>query len=108
MSVDFSDAITWDVTADYIKDENPFIPQGFSPNGDGVNDRFEITGMGAYPQSTLEVFNRWGQKVYTSGSYANGWAGEGDTGAPLTDDTYFYILNLSGEKAYNGFVVIKR
>jgi len=85
-----------------------FIPQGFSPNGDGDNDRFEVTGMAAYPGSELVVFNRWGQKVFETGSYANEWDGHSKNGQELPNDTYFYVLNLSGEHAYNGFVVIKR
>jgi len=85
-----------------------FIPQGFSPNGDGSNDRFEITGLAAYPGSQLSVFNRWGQAVYENGSYANDWDGRSKNGHDLPNDTYFYVLNLSGKGTYNGFVVIKR
>jgi len=85
-----------------------FIPQGYSPNGDGTNDRFEITGMAAYPGSKLTVFNRWGQLVYENGSYANEWDGHAKNGHDLPNDTYFYVLNLSGKETYNGFVVIKR
>ena len=88
--------------------EDLFIPQGFSPNGDGDNDRFEVTGMMAYPGSNFSVFNRWGQKVYENDSYANEWDGSSRTGQPLPNDTYFYVLNLTGDRAYNGFVVIKR
>ncbi|HRH71318.1 MAG TPA: gliding motility-associated C-terminal domain-containing protein, partial [Flavobacteriales bacterium] len=85
-----------------------FIPQGYSPNGDGHNDRFEITGMAAYPGSKLAVFNRWGQMVYENDSYANDWDGHSKNGHELPNDTYFYVLNLSGKDTYNGFVVIKR
>jgi gliding motility-associated-like protein len=85
-----------------------FIPQGFSPNQDGDNDLFEVTGMSAYPGSTLTVFNRWGQKVYENGSYNNEWDGRSRNGNELPSDTYFYVLNLSGADTYNGFVVIKR
>lgn len=85
-----------------------FIPQGYSPNGDGVNDNWEITGIMAYPGSGLKVFNRWGQLVYQSFNYANQWDGRADSGLPLVDDTYFYVLNLSGDLTYNGHVIIKR
>ena len=87
--------------------EDLFIPQGFSPNGDGDNDRFVVTGMMAYPGSAFTVFNRWGQPVYENGDYTNDWDGTSN-GAPLPDDTYFYVLNLEGDRTYNGFVVIKR
>jgi gliding motility-associated-like protein len=85
-----------------------FIPQGFSPNGDGDNDRFEITGISAYPNSELVIFNRWGQQVYVSPDYTNDWHGQSNNGRLLENDTYFYVLNLSDGTAYNGFVVIKR
>jgi len=88
--------------------EDLFIPQGFSPNGDGDNDRFEVTGMMAYPNSAFTVFNRWGQLVYESASYGNEWDGRSAAGIDLPDDTYFYVLNLEGDRTYNGFVVIKR
>ncbi|MCB0781729.1 MAG: gliding motility-associated C-terminal domain-containing protein, partial [Flavobacteriales bacterium] len=41
-----------------------FIPEGFSPNGDGVNDLFEITGISIYPDNTFQVFDRWGRPVF--------------------------------------------
>ncbi|MCB0768888.1 MAG: gliding motility-associated C-terminal domain-containing protein, partial [Flavobacteriales bacterium] len=85
-----------------------FIPEGFSPNQDGDNDRFEITGISAYPGSTLIIFNRWGKKVYENNAYNNDWDGRSRNGLELADDTYFYVLNLSDDHSYNGFVVIKR
>ncbi|HQV75785.1 MAG TPA: gliding motility-associated C-terminal domain-containing protein, partial [Flavobacteriales bacterium] len=91
-----------------IETKELFIPEGFSPNGDGDNDRFVVTGMDAYPNSDFTVFNRWGQKVYENNDYSNEWDGHSRNGQELPNDTYFYVLNLSGETAYNGFVVIKR
>ncbi|NUQ16065.1 MAG: gliding motility-associated C-terminal domain-containing protein, partial [Flavobacteriales bacterium] len=85
-----------------------FIPQGISPNGDGVNDRFEITGIQAFPDNELKVFDRWGRPVFTQRGYDNSWEGRGTDGSPLIDDTYFYVLNLDGERTYNGYLIIKR
>ncbi|MBK6754810.1 MAG: gliding motility-associated C-terminal domain-containing protein [Flavobacteriales bacterium] len=85
-----------------------FIPQGFSPNGDGVNDRFEITGIEAYPGSDLKVFDRWGRPVMAQKDYDNSWDGRARNGVPLLDDTYFYVLNLSEGLTYNGYLIIKR
>ena len=85
-----------------------FIPQGYSPNGDGVNDVFEITGIGTFPDCDLKVFNRWGAEVIGTHGYHNEWGGYGSNGQPLPDDTYFYVLNLTADRAYNGYVVIKR
>ncbi|MCB9194482.1 MAG: HYR domain-containing protein [Flavobacteriales bacterium] len=85
-----------------------FIPEGFSPNGDEVNDRFEITGISAYPENELLVFDRWGRLVYQAGPYTNTWDGHGRAGPALPDDTYFYVLNLGDGTTYKGTVIIKR
>jgi gliding motility-associated-like protein len=85
-----------------------FIPEGYSPNGDGVNDRFEITGISLFPEAELNVFNRWGQNVLSRTGYANDWEGRSNNGGTLPDDTYFYVLNLSQGRAYNGHIIIKR
>ena len=85
-----------------------FIPQGFSPNGDGVNDRWEVTGIAAFPGNTLKVFNRWGQLVFESYGYENEWDGRAMFGRDLPDATYFYVLNLTSDRTYNGHVILKR
>ncbi|HEY0978846.1 MAG TPA: HYR domain-containing protein, partial [Flavobacteriales bacterium] len=85
-----------------------FIPQGYSPNGDGVNDLFEVTGAAVFPASDLRVFDRWGNPVFRSAPYRNEWDGRGQGGNALPDGTYYYTLQLAPERQYNGFVVIKR
>jgi gliding motility-associated-like protein len=85
-----------------------FIPEGFSPNGDGVNDRFEITGIAAYPGNTFQVFNRWGQEVYAARDYDNSWDGRSHNGGELPSSTYFYVLNLPGLGSFNGPITLKR
>ena len=65
-------------------------------------------GAVAYRVDELIVFNRWGQEVYSSKGYTNKWNGTGRSGQPLVDDTYFYVLNLTADRTYNGFVIIKR
>ncbi len=52
-----------------------FIPEGFSPNGDGVNDPFVIRGISHYPKNTFVIFNRWGNKVFETVNYQNTWDG---------------------------------
>jgi gliding motility-associated-like protein len=79
------------------------VPQGFSPNGDNKNDKFEIMGLENYSGVSLKVVNRWGQEVYSSSDYKNDWDGSG-----LEEDTYFYVLNIPGTSVKNGFVVLKR
>lgn len=119
----------------YIKDiyVNPVklkIPSVFTPNGDGINDVFEITlssgsdspGGGDTPRhvngsnpdvkplnvyyksAELMVMNRWGRVVYHSTDYQNDWDGGG-----LSDGTYYYVLKCRGlkeEVQYEGVVMI--
>ena len=72
----------------------------FSPNGDGVNDYFTIDCIENYPNNTLEVFNRWGNLVYSKKGYSNDWDGTSNGRATLKKEellpvgTYYYILNL--------------
>ncbi|MEO8761464.1 MAG: gliding motility-associated C-terminal domain-containing protein, partial [Bacteroidia bacterium] len=84
------------------------IPNGFSPNGDGTNDNFEVKGLDEYSNVKLNVFNRWGSTVYKNEDYKNNWNGKNLTGEDLSDDTYFFILEIPDKKTYNGYVVLKR
>ncbi|MFN3916404.1 MAG: choice-of-anchor L domain-containing protein [Flavobacteriales bacterium] len=70
------------------------IPNIFTPNGDGSNDMFVIDNLGFYPNTTLMVYNRWGDLVYESSNYQNNWNGTHyKSGAKLSDGTYFYIID---------------
>ncbi|MFT3885996.1 MAG: HYR domain-containing protein [Flavobacteriales bacterium] len=84
-----------------------FIPQGFSPDGDGVNETFAITGVAEFPGNIVEVFDRWGKRVFHAVDYRNEWDGHGENGL-LPDGTYFYLVELTPERSYQGYVIIKR
>ena len=88
------------------------IPQGFSPNDDGLNDTFEILGIEYYPDNELFVYNIWANEVYHMSGYDNGWDGTASTkislGQKLPSGTYFYILNLGNGQSVKGFVYLKR
>lgn len=80
------------------------IPNVISPNGDGVNDVFEIDGLQYHPNSILRVYNRWGQQVYYDANYQNNW-----DGGSLPAGVYYYILELTDgtlPPQYNGFLHI--
>ncbi len=80
------------------------MPNVFSPNGDGSNDRFIPIDYKGAPGS-LEVFNRWGQMIFSTTALAQGWSG---SGAP--DGTYFYIVtptDAAGKKL-SGYVTLVR
>jgi len=65
------------------------IPDVFTPNGDGINDSFEILGLENYTSARLLIFDRWGGKVFESDNYANTFNGD-----DLPEGTYFYVLEL--------------
>lgn len=90
-----------------ISEDTVIVYNGFSPNEDGVNDYFFIDGLSNYPDNTLEIYNRWGVKVFeTSGYGINGnWfrgISEGratiSKGEKLSTGTYFYILRYKVSK----------
>lgn len=80
---------------------------GFSPNGDGANDFFVITGLQNYPSHTLTIFNRWGNQVFIAEGYQNDWNGTME-GNPLPDGTYFYILETQDGVVRSDYVQIAR
>jgi gliding motility-associated-like protein len=81
------------------------IPKGISPNGDGDNDTFNLTGFNV---SQLNIFNRYGTIVYSKGNYVNEWAGQSDNGNELPDGTYYYVIERSNGEAKTGWVYINR
>jgi len=87
--------------------DNIFIPSGISPNGDGVNDFWEIIGLGNFPNSNVTIFNRLGVKVFESNDYKNEWNGF-YRGSSLPDGTYFYQISLSENEIKKGFIYVKR
>jgi gliding motility-associated-like protein len=65
-----------------------------TPNSDGHNDTWEITGIEFYPNTTVDVYDRWGKRVYHSNGYPQPWDGTHD-GKVLPMDSYHYIINLN-------------
>ncbi len=95
----------------FVQDDSLYIPNGFSPNGDGVNDEFDIPGLLNYPDATLYVFNRWGDVVWDTKVPYNvkKWDGNNDKGVPVPDGTYYFILDLKdGSKPFAKFVAVHR
>ncbi|WP_430907142.1 gliding motility-associated C-terminal domain-containing protein [Maribacter sp. 2-571] len=87
----------------------------FSPNNDGTNDVFFIECIEDYPDNLLQVFNRWGTKVYERSNYDNTWDGtsEGRATINITEKlpvgTYYYVLDLAdGNPVKTGWIYISR
>ena len=84
----------------------PYPPNAFSPNGDGINDSWQIKYLDRYPDATVEVFDRYGQRLYYSLNYTLPWDGTYN-GKPLPIGTYYYVINpKSGRSTLSGSVTI--
>ena len=81
------------------------IPRGISPNGDTKNDSFDLTNFSV---NKLEIFNRYGIKVYTKSGYKNEWDGTSDKGQELPDGTYYYVVEFESGKSKTGWVYLNR
>lgn len=83
------------------------IFNGFSPNGDGLNEVFKIKNIEKY-SNTVEVYNRWGVMVFQEKDYKNTWQGTYKS-ADLPDGTYFYRIDLLKDgRKFNGFLQLMR
>jgi gliding motility-associated-like protein len=87
------------------------IPAGFSPNGDGIADTWEIQGLREYPNNSVVIFNRWGSKIFEAQPYLNDWTGQATVGAmpgQLPAGTYFYQLDLGNGDVRTGYIQVNR
>jgi gliding motility-associated-like protein len=88
------------------------IPEGLSPNGDGLNDKFEFKGLESYPNSKLAIFTRAGHLIYETNNYQNDWDGTYQVkGSSIKNvvptGTYYYVLTLGGtNRQIKGFVYV--
>jgi len=85
--------------------EGLFVYDGFSPNGDFVNDYWKVLGLEDIPDHHIYVYNRWGNLVFETKSYQNDWDGKWDT-TPLPPGTYFYLIDDGLGKKQTGYVEI--
>jgi len=84
------------------------IPNTFSPNNDGVNDVWNIDALVTYPESSVQVFDRYGQQVYQSTGYAVPWDGK-HNGSTVPTGTYYYVIDLkNGQPKLTGWVLVVR
>ncbi|WP_031428005.1 gliding motility-associated C-terminal domain-containing protein [Flavimarina sp. Hel_I_48] len=88
------------ITVDLTACDNIFVPEAFSPNGDGINDRFIIQNIGVvYPDYTIEVFNRNGNVVFKGNANSEAWDGTANQNqlgnGVLPNGVYFYIINYN-------------
>lgn len=73
------------------------IPNAFSPNGDGINDLWVIEPISFFATATVQVFNRYGQLVYSGNGLSAPWDGK-LKGKPLPVGTYYYTIDLKQQQ----------
>ncbi|WDO13750.1 choice-of-anchor J domain-containing protein [Flavobacterium sp. WW92] len=81
------------------------IQKGISPNNDGNNETFDLTGFNV---KKLTIFNRYGTEVYSFTNYTNQWRGQSSGGKELPDGTYYYVIERSGVSSKTGWIQINR
>ena len=86
----------------------PAIPNIFSPNGDGVHDRWDINYLNTYPGASIDIYNRYGQLVFHSIGYGTSWDGKSN-GKDVPVGTYYYVIDpKNGRPKYAGYVDVIR
>ena len=81
-----------------------------TPNADGNNDVWMIRGIEDYPDNTVLIFNRWGDKIREYTGYNNNsraWDGKNDNGKLVPDGTYFYILEVKNVGTRTGWIFVR-
>jgi len=106
-----------------IKNPEVFVPNVFTPNGDGIHDLFKIVGLEAYRNPEIQIFNRYGVLIFKKDHYGNldiwkneelaWWNGRSENKWNVINDklpvgTYYYILKLGDGKVLTGFVFLAK
>jgi gliding motility-associated-like protein len=86
------------------------IPSVFTPNIDGHNDQFNISGVGI-TAIYYKIYNRWGEMIFETNQLNEGWNGRTTSGTEVPEGTYFYIATVTttnGEESYHGSITLIR
>jgi gliding motility-associated-like protein len=114
-SMYINDSDTYEVTSSksicskvksiYIENTHCIIPQGVSPNGDGLNDTWDLSNMNV---EKAQIFNRYGMEMYSKSNYVDEWHGQTDEGQMLPSATYYYVLRFLDGTSKTGWVYLNR
>ncbi len=83
------------------------IPNTFTPNGDGINDKWSIINLNPNLSITVEIMNRYGNRVYFSSGNSVSWDGYSN-GVPVTFGVYYYVIKGVKDKPLTGYITVVR
>jgi gliding motility-associated-like protein len=101
-----ADTMTRDVYSYGGVETHLYIPNAFTPNGDGKNDKFIISGYNKCLLYHLTIFNRWGEKIFESNDITKPWDGYLN-GRPVEEGSYVYLLTGGGNEILGQVSVLK-
>jgi gliding motility-associated-like protein len=111
--ITISDATSTNYTITYINAVLTVVPAGitipnaFTPNGDGINDTWNIINLNSYPKVTVEIMNRYGNRVYFSIGYSAAWDGNHNN-VPVPFGVYYYIIKGVSNAPLSGYITVLR
>lgn len=98
-----------DIVVSFYDNENCVITQGISPNGDGMNDCFDLQFLNDKSGPLdLVILNRHGRVVYEQNNYVNQWCGQNNDGDELPVGNYFYVIKSQEEEAQTGYLYLNK
>lgn len=107
----FDSTRVWVSINNITKEINTLIPNAISPNGDGYNDVWKLPFIQLlYPKAIVEIYNKWGQQLFSSNGYDKPWDGTYH-GENVPDGNYYYVINLNtgkGDQIYKGALLVLR
>ncbi len=105
-----SDGQSGDITREFIinvlESEDAFFQTGITPNGDGINDTWKIRGMDNCSDCLVEIYNRWGQKIFSSIGYEQEWDGTYNNEILPAGSYYFVVEYKNGRPPKKGAITI--
>lgn len=102
-----------DLCPDFPGSQTVLAPEGFSPNGDNINDYFIVQTVEDFNQIDIKVYNRWGNAVFKRENYQNDWDGTSNVGVAIGSElpagTYFYTITIrDNNTTFSGYTYISR
>jgi gliding motility-associated-like protein len=105
-----TDTVKIDVGTGEVPDSCIVVHNVITPNGDGLNDTWIIDCIENFPDNSVQIFNRWGDRVNNFTHYDNTsqvWKGTNSEGKLLPDGTYYYVLQIKNVKIRTGWILLR-